>query len=244
VAARPSGFESPLPHQSLIRPVWRTICFVYLPATFAETDIAVLHQCIRAHPLGALVTPTADGIEANHIPFLVEPEPSPLGTLRAHVARGNHVWSDYLDARCLVIFQGPNSYVSPSWYPGKEDSGKVVPTWNYVAVHARGYMKVVDDASWIAAHVAALTDMHERGRTPRWRVTDAPPDFFAAMTRGIVGIEIKIEQLVGKWKLSQNRSAEDRAAVIEGLERERTPSGDAMAMEMRAAFTRRHKVGD
>ncbi len=213
---------------------------MYLPSAFAETDVAVLHRCIQTHPLGALVTLAANGIDANHIPFLIDPEPSPLGTLRAHVARGNHVWREYVqDARCLVIFQGPSSYVSPSWYPSKEDAGKVVPTWNYVVLHARGHMRVVDDPSWIAAHVTALTDAHEERRASRWRTTDAPSDFFASLTRGIVGIEIQIEELVGKWKLGQNRSAEDRAGVIEGLQREGTPSADAVATEMRAFFARR-----
>jgi len=215
---------------------------MYLPSAFAETDVSVLHQCIRAHPLGALVTLTADGIEANHIPFLVYPEPSPFGTLRAHVARGNRVWRDSVqDVRCLVIFQGPNSYVSPSWYPSKEQTSKVVPTWNYVVVHAHGHLKAVDDPAWVAAHVAALTDAHEEGRTPRWHVTDAPPDFVAAQTRGIVGIEIQIDQLVGKRKLNQNRSAEDRAGVIAGLAREGTPSADAVLAEVQAAIAKSDK---
>jgi transcriptional regulator len=218
---------------------------MYLPTAFAETDVTVLHQCIRAHPLGALVTLTADGLEANHIPFLVDAEPAPFGTLRAHVARGNRVWRDSVpDVRALVIFQGANSYVSPSWYPSKEQTGKAVPTWNYVVVHARGYLKVIDDPAWIAAHVTALTDAHEAGRTPPWHVTDAPEDFFAALTRGIVGIEIQIEQLVGKSKLSQNRSAEDLAGVIAGLEREGTPSADAVVAEMRRFPATEDKAGD
>lgn len=218
---------------------------MYLAPAFAETDVGVLHRCIRAHPLGALVTLTLDGIEGNHIPFLVYPEPAPFGTLRAHVARGNRVWRDSVqDVRCLVIFQGPNSYVSPSWYPTKEQTGKVVPTWNYVVVHAHGYLKVVDDPAWVAAHVAALTDAHEERRTPRWHVTDAPADFFAALTRGIVGIEIQIEQLVGKWKLSQNRSAEDRAGVVAGLEHEGTPTAVAVLAEMQTAVAKRDEPGE
>lgn len=212
---------------------------MYTPAAFAEPDVAVLHECIRTHPLGALVTLMGDSIEANHIPFLVSPDPSPFGTLRGHVARANPVWRDSVrDTPVLVIFHGPNSYISPSWYQTKEDTGKVVPTWNYVAVHARGYLKVIDDSAWIEAHVTALTDMHEEGRTPQWRTTDAPADFIAALTRAVVGIEIQIDQLVGKWKLSQNRPAADRTGVIEGLLREGTASGQAMALAMRAVQRR------
>jgi transcriptional regulator len=219
-----------------------TIVSMYTPTAFAEPDVAVLHQCVRAHPLGALVTLTPDGIEANHIPFLVSADPPPFGTLRGHVARANPVWRDSVrDARCLVIFQGPNSYVSPTWYPTKEETGKVVPTWNYVVVHARGRMRVIEDPAWIATHVAALTEAHEEGRTPRWHTTDAPADFIAAMTRAIVGIEIQIEELAGKWKVSQNRPAADRAGVIEGLEREGTASGDAISMTMRSVEQRKNE---
>ena len=170
---------------------------------------------------------------------------SSFGTLRAHVARGNPVWRDYVqDAQCLVIFQGPNSYVSPSWYPTKEETGKVVPTWNYVVVHARGHMRVIDDPTWIERHVATLTDTHEEGRTPRWHITDAPADFIAALTRAIVGIEIQIEQLVGKWKVSQNRPAVDRAGVIEGLEREQTASDDTVVITMRSLEKRKDRHVD
>lgn len=213
---------------------------MYLPAAFAEPDVAVLHRCIREHPLGALVTLTRDGIDANHIPFLVNADPAPFGTLHGHVARANAVWRDYLhDVRSLVIFQGPNIYVSPSWYPTKEETGKVVPTWNYVVVHARGHLRVIEDPAWIARHVGALTDEHEKGRRPRWHTTDAPADYFTAMTRAIVGIEVVIDELVGKWKMSQNRPAADRAGVIEGLARDGTTSSEATSIVMRSIQQRK-----
>lgn len=202
---------------------------MYLPAHFDEERIAVLHGLVNTHPLGTLVTLGPDGLNANHVPFLIDPEPAPFGTLRAHVARVNPVWRDFDPERgALVVFQGPQAYVSPSWYPTKQESGKVVPTYNYMVVHAYGALRAVEDASWLRNLVTRLTDRFEGERTPRWRVTDAPADYVERMLSAIVGIEIPVSRMLGKWKISQNRPAADRAGVADGL----METGDAAAAAM------------
>ncbi len=203
---------------------------MYLPAQFEESRVEVLHALIRAHPLGALVTRSGDGLEANHIPFEVDPAPGPLGTLRAHVARANPVWRQAPPGEeALVIFQGPEAYISPAWYPTKQETGKVVPTWNYAVVHACGVPRFIDDPVWLRAFVERLTDRHEGGRPEPWKVADAPADFIQAMVGAIVGLEIPITRLAGKWKVSQNRPPWDRDGVVAGLLRERGGAGAAMA---------------
>jgi transcriptional regulator len=209
---------------------------MYLPKHFEETRIEVLHGLIRAHPLGALVTRSGNGLEANHVPFEVDPDPAPFGTLRAHVARANPVWREGA-GDALVIFQGPDIYVSPSWYPSKQEGGKVVPTWNYAVVHAYGTLRAIDDAAWLRAFVEKLTDRHEAARPDRWRVTDAPADYVDKMVTAIVGIELPIARLVGKWKVSQNRPAADRAGVVAGLEAEGGDVARAMAAAVRGSAT-------
>lgn len=191
---------------------------MYVPSHFAESRIDVLHDLIRTHPFGALVVLASDGLDANHIPFEIDPEPAPFGTLRGHVARANPVWRDFssqVDA--LVMFQGAHAYISPAWYVTKKEHGKVVPTWNYAVVHAHGPLRVIDDRKWLREFVGKLTDRHEAPRSDPWKVTDAPADFIDTMVAAIVGIEIPIAKLAGKWKVSQNRPAQDRAGVIEGL---------------------------
>ncbi|HEX6703245.1 MAG TPA: FMN-binding negative transcriptional regulator [Albitalea sp.] len=192
---------------------------MYLPAHFDERRPEVLHALVRSHPLGLMVTQDAHGeLAANTVPFLLDPERGPHGTLRAHVARANPVWRDArTDSASLVVFQGPQAYVSPNWYAAKAESGKVVPTWNYVMVQARGRVRFVDDAAWLRTLVGELTDRHEAGHPAPWKVDDAPADYVATMLRAIVGIEIPLDSLVGKWKVSQNRSADDRAGVVAGL---------------------------
>jgi len=209
---------------------------MYLPKHFEETRVDVLHGLIRAHPLGALVTRSGDGLEANHIPFEIDPDPAPFGTLRAHVARANPVWREGL-GEALVIFQGPEIYVSPSWYPSKREGGKVVPTWNYAVVHAYGALRAVDDAAWLRTFVERLTDRHEAARPDRWHVTDAPPDYVDKMVTAIVGIELPVARLAGKGKVSQNRPAADRAGVIAGLEADGDDAARAMAAAVRGAAT-------
>jgi len=210
---------------------------MYIPKVFEETDVAVLHQLIRAHPLGSLVTPTQDGLDANHIPFLVHPEPASFGRLHGHIARANPLWRDVSrDIQTLVIFQGAETYVSPSWYPTKKEHGKVVPTWNYAVVHVHCHMRVIDDPVWIRAHLEELVSQHESERPVPRSVTDAPPDYVEKMIKGIVGLEIRITHLVGKWKLSQNRSAPDREGVVEGLTWEAAERAQELAELMRRAM--------
>jgi transcriptional regulator len=206
---------------------------MYLPAHFSEARPAVLRAFVRDHPLGLLVTQTRSGdIDANSVPFILDAEGDAPGVLRAHVARANPVWTtarDDVDA--LVVFQGPHGYVSPAWYPSKAEHGKVVPTWNYLMVQARGRLRAIDDRAWLREFVTRLTDRHESGRPSPWAVGDAPGDFIDTMLGAIVGIELTLSSLVGKWKVSQNRGDADRKGVVEGLVRER---GDtALAAEVR-----------
>jgi len=194
---------------------------MYLPKHFEETRVEVLHALVRRHPLGTLVAMTPHGLDASHIPFEIDPEPAPYGTLRCHVARANPLWQTLSSApEALAIFQGDDAYISPSWYVAKQEHGKVVPTWNYAIVHAHGQARVVHEADWLRTLVTALTDRHEEGRAERWRVTDAPAEYVEKMLAAIVGIEIPITRLQGKWKMSQNRSAADRRGVVAGLEHE------------------------
>ena len=192
---------------------------MYLPAHFEEKRTDVLHALIRSHPLSTLVTlNTAGELQANPIPFLVEAGPNAHGTLRGHVARANPLWRETRgDVDALVVFQGAQSYISPGWYPSKAEHGKVVPTWNYIVVQARGRLRPIDDAVWLRALVARLTDRFEAPQARPWGIGDAPADYIETMLRAIVGIEIEIGALVGKWKVSQNRSAADRAGVVAGL---------------------------
>jgi transcriptional regulator len=209
---------------------------MYLPKHFEETRVEVLHELIRAHPFGSLVTLTSGGLDANHIPFEVAPDPAPFGTLRGHVARANPVWRDRSsEVAALVIFQGPDTYVSPSWYPTKLETGKVVPTWNYAVVHAHGVPRFIDDRAWLRAFVETLTTRHESGRPAPWKVTDAPADFIDKQVGAIIGLEIPITRLIGKWKVSQNRPVQDRQGAVEGLLREGGESGAAMADLVRRA---------
>lgn len=191
---------------------------MYLPAHFAETRVEVLGELIRAHPLGVLVTLGPDGLDANHLPFEWDPHPAPFGTLRAHVARANPLWQQLPGAATpLAIFQGTQGYITPSWYPTKQETGKVVPTWNYLVVHAYGAARVIEDTQWLRAFVGRLTDRFEGVRKRPWKVEDAPEAFIAANLQAIVGIEMTVERWLGKWKVSQNRPAADREGVVAGL---------------------------
>ena len=211
---------------------------MYLPSHFEETRVEVLHQLIRSHPLGALVTFGADGLNANHVPFEFDPNPAPFGTLRAHVARANPVWREFSrEVEPLVIFQGPQIYITPSWYQTKKETGKVVPTFNYIVVHAYGTMRVIEDAGWLRKFVGGLTDRFEAARAQPWAVTDAPEDFVAMQLRAIIGIEISVTRFIGKWKVSQNRPAADQKGVVAGLRE----SDDAVAQAMAAAVEQNNK---
>jgi transcriptional regulator len=209
---------------------------VYVPKHFEEPRIDVLHALVREHPLGTIVTMTPRGLEANHVPFEVTPEPGPFGTLRGHVARANPLWRDASpDVEALVVFSGASAYISPSWYATKTETGKVVPTWNYAVVHARGALRVIEDEAWLRGFVTALTDRFEAHSDVPWKVSDAPEPFIEQMLGAIVGIEIPLTQLTGKWKVSQNRPERDRAGTAEGLLREGTEAASAMAELVRKA---------
>ena len=206
---------------------------MYLPTHFEETRVDVMHTLMRAQPLALLVTLNDAGLQANPLPFLIDPEPAPFGTLRGHVARANPLWRETrLDVDSLVVFQGPQAYVSPSFYPSKAELGKVVPTWNYVTVQARGRLRAIDEAAWVHALVQRLTNTHEAMRAAPWAVRDAPDDYIATMLRAIVGIEIVLTSLVGKWKVSQNRGTADRQGVARGLLQSSATGGDAEAAQM------------
>lgn len=191
---------------------------MYQPPHFREDDLAVQHALIRAYPLGLLVTSGASGLMANAAPFHLDCDASEKGTLRLHLARANPQWRDLqAGAEALVVFQGADSYVTPSWYETKRETGKVVPTWNYAMVQVRGTARVIDDADWLMAQVTALTAQHEEPREKPWAVTDAPETYIRAHMRGIIGIEIVISAIEGKWKVSQNRPVADRESVAAGL---------------------------
>ena len=198
---------------------------MYQPPHFREDRLAVQHALIRAHPLGVLVSAGPGGLQANHVPFLVDAEASERGTLRAHLARANPQLRELAGVdECLVVFQGPQTYISPSLYPTKREHGKVVPTWNYITVHAWGAPRVIDDATWLRQQVDDLTSHNEGSRPAPWHVADAPDDYVAAQLKGIVGLEIPLARIEGKWKVSQNRPAVDQAGVVAGL---RGSGGDA-----------------
>jgi transcriptional regulator len=191
---------------------------MYQPPHFREDRLDVQHALIEAHPLGLLVTNGSSGLIANPIPFALDPSASSLGTLRAHLSRANPQWKDFDPAQeVLVVFQGVETYITPSWYEAKREHGKVVPTWNYAIVQAYGRMKTIDDPAWLLQQITAITDVQEASRAEPWSVNDAPSDFLAGQLKGIVGIEIEITRIEGKWKVSQNRPEADRRGVAEGL---------------------------
>lgn len=188
---------------------------MYLPKHFEQPDPAALQALMRDHPLAMLVHEGPDGLTADHVPLEYD---ASAQTLRGHVARANPVWREAAGRPVLAVFRGAEAYVSPSWYPSKAEHHKVVPTWNYAVVHAHGALQAVEDAPWLHALVTRLTAHHESPRPQPWAVADAPEDYVQQMLRAIVGIEIRVERMVGKWKVSQNRSAADRAGVAAALD--------------------------
>lgn len=191
---------------------------MYIPKPFAESRPDVLHRLIREHSLGMLVTHGSDGLDANHIPFELDAGAGSQGILRCHVARANPLWRSVENgANVLVVFRGEEAYISPSWYPGKRDNHKQVPTWNYSVVHAHGRISVHDDEKFVRGVVARLTRAHEASQPVPWKMADAPSDYIDAMLKAIVGIEIEITRLEGKFKLSQNRESRDRTGAGEAL---------------------------
>ena len=192
---------------------------MYLPKHFEQQDAAAIAQLLQLHPLATLAWQAADGMTAEHLPLMWERASSDgtHGTLRGHVARANPVWREAAGASVLAVFQGPQAYITPSWYPSKAETAKVVPTWNYAVVHMHGQLRITEDSAWLRALVGRLTDTHEAARAQRWQVGDAPADYIDQMLRAIVGIEVEVVRMQGKWKVSQNRTAGDRAGVAAGL---------------------------
>jgi transcriptional regulator len=207
---------------------------MYMPKHFEEPRTEIMHDLIRSRPLATLVTLSASGLNANHIPLHLSEDPAPFGTLRGHVARANPMWQDIVqDVEALAVFHGPEAYISPSWYPTKKATGKVVPTWNYVVVHACGDLRVVDDALWLRELLEKLVSQNEKQFSKPWALQDAPADFIEKMIGAIVGIEIVITRLSGKWKASQNQPAENREGVIQGLRKSDLPDAAGMANMIR-----------
>jgi len=203
---------------------------MYNPSLFVEDRIDVLHSFIRQHPLAAIVTASSDGPEATHVPVILHPEIGPKGLLRCHFARANSHWNTVESSSgVLAIFQGPEHYITPSWYPSKQEHGRVVPTWNYAVVHVRGRAKMFEEQSQILEHLRALTDQNERAFETPWSVDDAPKAYLEGLSRQIVGVEISIETIEGKCKLSQNRSESDRQGVVAGLTAMNSPASLEMA---------------
>lgn len=203
---------------------------MYTPAHFASPDIETLHRIIRDHPLGVLVTRSPDGLDANHIPFELDPKIGEHGVLTAHVARANPVWQQCRDgADVLVIFRGNESYISPNWYPSKHETHRQVPTWNYEVVHAHGRLTIQDQEKFVRGVVARLTRTHEASEPKPWKMGDSAPDYIDGMLKAIVGIEVAITRIEGKLKLSQNREARDRMQAADTLQ-ERGKTGLSQAM--------------
>lgn len=200
---------------------------MYTPSHFDETRPELLQQLLHDHPLGLLITHGPNGLDATPVPFLYDAQPGGAGVLTAHVARANPVWKDAADpsSEVLVVFQGPQAYISPNWYPSKAENGKAVPTWNYIVVQARGQLVVRDDVEWLRRFVTRLTQRHESTQAVPWQVSDAPADYLDAMLRGIVGIEIPLTSLRGKWKMSQNHTAPNREGVARGLRTQGAAAG-------------------
>ncbi|CAL95070.1 FMN-binding negative transcriptional regulator [Azoarcus olearius] len=203
---------------------------MYIPAHFAEPDPEKLHALMRAHPLATVVTTSSAGLSADHLPLHIAMASDGRLLLRGHVARANPLWRNAADGvAALAVFAGPEAYVTPTWYPAKRDHGRAVPTWNYAVVHAHGSLRAIDDPAWLRSVLAELTAAHEGARPQPWTLDDAPSDYIDAMLRAVVGIEIEVQRLEGKYKASQNQPAANRAGVIEGLRGEGREQARAMA---------------
>ena len=208
---------------------------MYRPDHFRVDDIAQMHALMRARPLAALVSAGPSGLYATHLPVVLKAE-GEFGAIECHLARANPHWKDLAEGgEAMMIFQGPEAYITPNWYASKAETGKVVPTWNYAVVQAYGTMRVMDDEAWLRTQIGDLTQLNEAARTAPWAVTDAPKAFVDAMVRGIIGLEIEIARIEGKWKVSQNRPEADREGVVEGLRAEADERADATA-ELVEAF--------
>ncbi len=206
---------------------------MYRPDHFRVDDLAQMHALMRARPLAALVSAGATGLYATHLPTVLKSE-GEFGTIECHLARANPHWKDLAEGgEALMIFGGPEAYITPNWYASKAETGKVVPTWNYAAVHAYGRPQVMQDKDWLRRHVGELTAQQEAGEPKPWAVTDAPESFIDVMLRGIVGFRFDIARLEGKWKMSQNREMRDRVTTADGLEQRGQNEDAQVATEIR-----------
>jgi transcriptional regulator len=204
---------------------------MYIPKHFNEPNIEVMHDLMRANPLATLVTTESNGLNANHIPLILVENES-FGTLQGHVARANPIWRENLsEIESLAVFHGSNTYISPSFYATKKENAKVVPTWNYAVVHAYGTLRIIDDATWLRSQIERLTAQQESGFPESWKLTDAPSDYIEKLITAVVGIEIIITKLEGKWKVSQNQPPQNKESVVVGLEN-RNDANDAEMIEL------------
>jgi transcriptional regulator len=202
---------------------------MYIPRHNEEKRVPVMHALIVSQPLGTLVTLGASGLFASHIPMILEEDGSQFGMLKGHMSRANTQWRDFVPTvLALAIFSGHQHYISPTWYPGTREHGKEVPTWNYVVVHAYGPLRLIQDDQWLLNNVEKLTNTHEAASPVPWKVSDAPEEFIKSQLKGIIGFELPIQRLEGKWKVSQNRSENDRKGVVEGLSKLDTTESLAM----------------
>ena len=210
---------------------------MYIPKQFEETNVEVMHQLIRDYPLATVVTHASAGLAANHIPLHLSEAPAPYGVLRGHMARANPLLGEIgQGVEALAIFHGPQAYITPSWYASKRETGKVVPTWNYAVVHAYGQLRTVDDPAWLRAQLDMLTAHNEASFPEPWTIADAPADYIDKIMTAIVGIEMVITRLLGKWKVSQNQPTQNQVGVIAGLKASGRVESDAMAALVEAVW--------
>jgi transcriptional regulator len=202
---------------------------MYCPSSFSESRPDILFGLIAQYPLATLIRQTDEGLVADHVPLLYQPASKGAGQLIGHVAKSNPLWQTPSDAEVLAIFQGPSRYISPNWYASKQDRGEVVPTWNYAVVHAQCRLTATHEAARVLADITALTDQQEKDQPHPWKVADAPAAYTEKLSAHIVGIELSILRIEGKWKVSQNQPARNQASVVEGLRALGTPEADAMA---------------
>jgi len=217
---------------------------MYVPPAFREDDLPTIHAEMRKIRLATLVTVTGNGLVATHLPLLLDSAAGGYGTLYGHVARGNTQWHESLpEVEALAIFTASDAYVTPNWYPSKQETGKVVPTWMYAAIHAYGRARFIDDAEWLRDFVTRLTDKHEAANAQPWKVTDAPPAYVDAQLTRIIGVELPISRVEGKWKFDQRSAAQDRVGVLAGLEASGTPGNLEAASVMRGIEAKRKGSG-
>lgn len=214
---------------------------MYIPQQFEETRVDVMHELIRAYPLATLVTYSSGGLNANHIPLYLSVSPEPYGSLYGHIARANPLLNEIAEGvETLVIFKGLDSYITPSWYATKLETGKVVPTWNYAVVHAYGILRIVENSSWLRTQLEALTNHNESSFPQSWTVSDVPSEYIEQMMEAIIGVEIVVTKMLGKWKVSQNQPTKNQVSLISGLKTGVLPDLDAMGrlIEARASNKR------